>query len=43
LRQAIAGTLPRVDVDLHRQTHLQRMVAKLLRVERDAHRSHFAG
>ena len=38
LRQAIAGALVGVHVDLHRKPYLQRMRGELLRIERNAHR-----
>src|SRR5207302_3866171 len=38
LLQPARGALVRVDVDLHRQADLQRMLMKLTAIERDAHR-----
>ena len=39
VRQAHAVALMRVDLHLHRQADLQRMLGELMRIERDAHRN----
>jgi hypothetical protein len=36
--QAVAALVARIDLHLHREAHLQRMLAELAALERDAHR-----